>query len=114
MPEEKFQVPADMMVDEESMSREEALAKVAMALTKSDNPQLMSDLDEVEVSMLTALETVGTTTGLEILNIFAKNFENLRVSKDRQGRKELLDIAVEIKRTPERMGRFNNLFRGLK
>lgn len=114
MPEEKMQFPADMSVDEESLSREEALAKVAMSLTKDDNPQLMSDLDESEVSMLSALETVGTVTELNILNVFAKNFENLRVSKDRQGRKELLDIAVEIKRTPEKMGRFQSLFRGLK
>jgi hypothetical protein len=99
--------------DDQNLSREEALAKVSLILARTENPKLLSDIRIEEVSLLTALHVVGDMLDFKILDTFSENFEMLRVSKDRQGRKELLEIASEIRRQPERMGGLGGLSRRL-
>jgi hypothetical protein len=95
--------------DDQNLSREEALAKVSLILARTENPKLLSDITITEVSLLTALHVVGDMLDFKILDVFGENFEMLRVSKERQGRKELLEIASEIRRQPERMGGLGGL-----
>jgi len=99
--------------DDQNLSREEALAKVSLILARTENPKLLSDISITEVSLLTALHTIGDMLDFEILDTFSENFETLRVSKERQGRKELLEIASEIRRQPERLGGLGGLSRRL-
>jgi hypothetical protein len=69
----------------------EYLAKVSMILAKTDNPKIMSDIDIREVGLVSALSTIGQVLDYEIINDFVhENFLQLRVSKDRKGRQEIL------------------------
>lgn len=107
-------MPTVNMDDENNLTREEALARVSMILAKTENPKILSDFEPHEVGLITAISTVGEAFDFNIMNLLAKNFSLYRVSKLRQGRKEILEIASEVRRTPERMARggLRSLFRG--
>lgn len=102
------------MDDDDNLSREEALAKVSLILAKTDNPKILSDISISEVSLLTALNTIGDMFDFASVSDFSNNFLLFRVSKERQGRKELLEIASEIRRQPERLGGIKRLFRNIQ
>lgn len=98
---------------DESLTREEALAKVAMILARVENPKIMSELSLPEVSLISALQVYGEIYDFEAIKNFTNNFLQHRVSKDRMGRKEILEIASEVRRLPEKMmgGLRNAIFR---
>lgn len=97
------------MDDDESLTREEALAKVSMILAKTENSKIMTDITIGEVGLISALSTVADTLDYAILKIFEEDFRQHRVSKDRQGRKEILEIASEARRMiPEKMNSWRN------
>ena len=97
--------------DDESMTLEESLAKVAMLLARTDNPKVLSEIDDKEIRLCASLLTVAERMNDKMISNFVNNFLLLRVSNRRKGRTELLEIARGVKEMPEqRFSRLRNLF----
>src|SRR3972149_3623506 len=98
---------------EEVLTTEEALAKVAMILAKTENPKLLTELSIEEIVSISVLASIAEKTENHMLKDFLNNFMYLKVSHQRKGRKELLDIAKSIREEPEKgFGRIRKLFGG--
>jgi hypothetical protein len=90
---------------------DEALARVAMILATTKKKKLLTEIDEAEVVSLACLKVVAAKTKDSMLNDFCDNFMLLRVSKKRQGRKELLEIEKASRQMPEqRLGFLRRFF----
>lgn len=100
-------------IEEENLTSEEALAKVSMILAKSENPKLLSHLSYNEISLLAPLQTISDIAKLKYFQTFINNFLQFRVSLERLGRREMLDIAGGVKHEPEKVKGIRKLFAGL-
>lgn len=108
-------LPAINLDDDEGMTVDEALAKVAMLLAKTENPKVQSEVNETEIRHCAALFVVAEKMQDTMLTSFLQNFLLLRVSKSRKGRSELLEIARAAREIPDqKMGRLKSLFQGLR
>lgn len=117
MPEEMPLGTMPIAIDDtENLTREEALAKVSMILAETKNPKILSDFSEQEIGYMTALRTMAEEYDIKILRTLTDNIAQYRVSKLRMGRKEILEIASEVRRVPERMlrGGMRSLFSGFR
>jgi len=78
-------------VADRPLGTEESLAKSLQELTapKDENIDFLTELDDEEILNLTALRLWGEETGFDIFKNFCIIFERLKVSKFRQGRKEI-------------------------
>lgn len=82
-----------------------------MAETK--NPKVLSQVDDGEIRLCAALYAVAERQNDEMIKIFLSNFLQLRVSHERKGRKEIIDLAKGIKELPNsRFGRLGQIFGG--
>lgn len=100
-------------IEEENLTSEEALARVSMILAKSENPKLLSHLSHDEINQLAPLQTVADFKKLKHIQEFTHNFLQFRVSMERLGRREMLDIAGGVKHEPEKVRGIRKLFGGL-
>lgn len=83
----------DVSDQDENLSVDEALAKVAMFLGKTEDHITMTELDDYELKLVAQLYAVCTKTKDVMITSFLLHFLRLRVSYKRQGRKELLEVA---------------------
>jgi hypothetical protein len=88
--------------EDASLSPEEAQAKIAMLLARSDNLKTLSETTEDEVKLISALSTLGKTYKIPLLNSYIDNYLELKVSLHRQGRKEIADISRPTTGSEER------------
>jgi len=72
---------------------EEAIAQGLLRLWESKNFKIHSDLDDEEILNLSLLYSLGDTTGVKNINKFCDNFLQLRVSRFRLGRREIVTIG---------------------
>jgi len=79
---------------EESLSPEEAQAKIAMLLAKTEHLEVMSELDDDEIKLIAALRTIAKLFNNDVLNTYVDYYLKLKVSRFREGRREIKDIAV--------------------
>lgn len=100
-------------IEEENLTSEEALARVSMILAKTDNPKLLTHLSHDEINLIAPLQTVADLRKIKYLQEFTKNFQLFRVSLERLGRREMLDIAGGVKHEPEKIRGIRKLFGGL-
>lgn len=101
--------------DEESLTQEEAFAKIAMLLGNTRSPKILTELDDREIKLAAALYAVSEKTGDTTIISFLTNFLLLRVSNKREGRKELLEVAKSSRSESEgRLGRLRNFFGGMR
>lgn len=109
---EKYQeIPAVDIDAEEGMTLEESLAKVAMLLAKVHDPRVLSEVNDAEVRYCAALDVVAKKFDNQMLSDFLDSFLLLRISKTREGRRELLQIAKSAREGSDgRMARFRQLF----
>jgi hypothetical protein len=109
--QEQAQVLPVINVDEEdSLTTDEALAKISILLAESKNPKLLSELSEHEIKLCAALYVIGNKFNDSMILDFLLNFLNLRVSLKRKGRDELLQIAKSAREYGDhRMSRLRNL-----
>jgi hypothetical protein len=79
------------------LGAEEALANSLSGLTspKEEAIDFLTELDDEEILNATALKTWADATGFEILSDFVTFFERLRVSRYRQGRREVT-LAISL------------------
>ena len=113
-------IPVELNLDmseDETLSQEEAFAKIALILGETKNPKLLTELDDYEIKLASALFAVSENVSMhdvaeeEMIKKFLENFLKLRVSHKRQGRRELLEIAKSAREIPEqRFSRLRNIF----
>lgn len=105
----------DVSDDMENLSVDEALAKVAMMLGKTDDHKTLTELDDYELKLVAALYAVCEKTKDKMILTFLLNFLRLRVSYKRQGRKELLDVArSSTQREDMKVSRLRQFFSGVR
>jgi hypothetical protein len=78
-------------VAERPIGQEESLARSLQELTtpKDDTVDFHSEFDDEEILYLSALKTWASETGFKVIDDFCTKFERLRVSRFRQGRREI-------------------------
>lgn len=107
-------LPSINLEEDEGMTVDEALAKVAMILAQTKNPTTQTEVDEPEIRAIACLMVVADKMNDKMLKNFCNQFMLLRVSKSRKGRGELLDIARASRDVPEqKLGRLKSLFSGI-
>jgi len=72
---------------------EEALAKGILDLLKSEKTKILSDLDDEEILNLSLLYSWAEITKCDAIKKFCDNFLQLRVSRFRLGRREIVSVA---------------------
>ena len=114
--DELKEIPVVDIDTEEGMTLEESMAKAVMLLgtVKGEHSsKILSEVSDNEVRLCSALFVVAEKTNDTMLKNFLSAFLLLRVSKLRQGRKEILDIARASRDQSEsRMSRIKSLFMG--
>lgn len=105
--------------DQEQLSYDEALSRVALILAETRSPKLLSEIDDMEIRLCSALYAVSESVAMfdvhqeKMILSFLNNFLQLRVSNKRLGRRELLEVAKSAKDIPEqRFSRLRSLFGG--
>lgn len=81
-------------VSNEVYGKEEAIAKILTSLGETKEPRLLSDVDEEEIPLLVALNILGERIDSELVSDAITDFLNLRVSLNRQGRQEMITVAM--------------------
>lgn len=109
------------MTDKEPkvLGTEEAIARLIVELMKTEKGKVkvLSDLDDIEIGVLSLLSTIGENMKIRVIKDFCSNFCKYRVSRFRLGRKEMVDIASFTgEATADRRKRRNikDLFAGLR
>lgn len=75
------------------LGTEEAIAGLIQELLATNSPKTESDLNDEEIAFLAVLDTIGEKNKIDSLKRFCDNFCLYRVSRYRQGRRELVGIA---------------------
>ena len=105
----------DVDSDMENLSVDEALAKVAMFLGKTEDAITMTEIDDTEVKLCAALYAITEKTRDKMIASFLLHFLRLRVSYKRQGRKELLDVTrSSTQREDMKVSRLRQFFSGVR
>jgi len=81
--------------ESEVFGKDEAFARISMELLKTDKyKKILSDLELDEINAIISLLAIGRIVKSDILEKIVNDFLELRVSKDRLGRKEILSFAL--------------------
>lgn len=78
-------------------STEEAQAKAIVQLTESPDPEVLTHLTDIEIKRLSSLSAVADLYGAEVVQTWIKKFIRLRISLQRKGRQEIVEIAKRPK-----------------
>lgn len=89
-------MPTDKSPDvtDEVYGKEESIARILSDLGRTAHPKLLSDVDEEEIPLLVALGILGKRIKSDLVNDSIEDFLNLRVSLNRQGRQEMITVAL--------------------
>jgi hypothetical protein len=111
----KQETPKMISPTDKPVGLEEQVAKGLDELFKTDKFLLFSDLDDEEILNITLLMTWADTLGIQTITDFCRNFLQLRVSRFRLGRREVVSIA-SYSAEPERrkMKSLKDLFAGMR
>jgi len=74
--------------------KEEAMAKILVELSRTESPKLLSDIDEEEIPILIGLGRLKDKLNSDLLGSCIKEFLEYRVSLHRQGRQEMITVAL--------------------
>jgi competence protein ComGF len=86
-----------------------------MLLAKTEDPQTLTELDDQEIKLCSALYAVAQHTNDAMIANFLLHFLRLRVSNKRKGRQELLDVARSGQAREElRSSRLKQFFSGIR
>jgi hypothetical protein len=79
---------------EREIDTEMANAAAITALTQGTDVEHLSELDDREIPLLMSLRAQAANYKLPMLNEIADSFESLKVSRNRQSRRELIDALM--------------------
>ena len=77
-----------------SMTADEAKAQAVLLLSQRVRPELLTELSDEEIKLIAIIETVGEYAENDVLLTFAEKIKLNRVSLNRQGVKEIIQVAV--------------------
>ena len=83
--------------DDDMMTSELAQARAIIQLTESKDPEILTHLTDLEIKKLSSLSVVADLWKSKVLSTWIKKFIRLRISLDREGRKEIVEIAKKPK-----------------
>ena len=89
---------------------EEAQAKAVMTLTRRENIEMLSDLGDDEIKLLTSLSAVGEELKDPLILKVCNSFAVYRVSKSRMGRKEIARMVGSMREEQEKMSKLKRIF----
>lgn len=72
---------------------DESLAQAINVLTETKKKKILSELEQKEIFYISILYAQSKEFNDDLLNDFLKQFLILRISKERNGRKEIVEIA---------------------
>ena len=107
-------------LSQEIFGMDEATARIAVELSKmnkqdEDKAKMLTDLFIDEIPHVAGYFTIASAFDLPIFKDFILNFLQMRISKDRLGRRELVGIASGTQETKEKVKQgLQSLFSGLK
>lgn len=84
---------ASKMMDNDPTSSDEAQAKAVNTLAETKNYRTMTEMSNIEIGLLAALDSVYTEMDDSLGKAFVKNFALWKVSHERKGRGELASLA---------------------
>jgi hypothetical protein len=98
----------------EIITTDEAMAKITMELAKPSNIKAMSEVNWREVIIISALWSVANEMKDDLLKTFLTTYLELKISKERKGRGELIDMGKVGRQIEQEKGRLSRLFSGFK
>lgn len=108
------EMPSDIL-DRDVVGMDDAIGKIAMALSERKHPELLTELSDEEVKNISILLTIATEEELDFLVTFVENFIRLRVSLNRKGVKEIIELTKGTQQPEKQMReKLKNMFLGLK
>lgn len=97
------------------MGEEEARAQSLLELLEKTKPELLSDLNDEEIHYMALLLTWAKQIKCKILVEFCNNFMNLRVSRNRMGRREIVfAVSLVAERMRGKPKTIKDLFAGIR
>lgn len=99
---------------------DEATARIAVELSRlykeeEDKAKMLTDLFMDEIPHVAGFYTIADKFSLPMFKDFILNFLQMRIAKDRLGRRELVGIASGTQETKEKVRQgLQSLFSGLK
>lgn len=102
------QIMLNVPEEQQSFNIEEAIGRISIILAESKNPKALSDLDDSEIRLISALIAVAEHINDQMVKTFIENLLVLKVSHMRKGRREIIDLARGI-RDQQQMGWANRI-----
>jgi hypothetical protein len=104
------QIMLNVPEEQQTFNVEEAIGRISIILAESKNPKALSDLDDSEIRLISALIAVAESDDVkdQMLQSFISNLLVLKVSHMRKGRREIIDLARGI-RDQQQMGWANRV-----
>jgi hypothetical protein len=91
-PNVNVNIPADELMADVS-TQEEALAKVTVLLADKKKREVITDLNDEEIKLMSAITAVSKSYKMTMAKDFINELMLLRISKNRLGRKEIIDLS---------------------
>lgn len=81
----------------EVSSTEEAQARAIVQLTESPDPEILTQLTDIEIKRLAVLSAIADLYHSDVIKKIIEKFIRLRISYNRKGREEIVEIAKKPK-----------------
>lgn len=91
----------DQFKQDEYLSEEEARAKIATMLANRNNLEMLSELNDFEIFQLSVVVSIAQKYEIPIVKLFTDNMLGFKVSRGREGRREIKDVAAPVYRPPQ-------------
>lgn len=102
--------------ESEVLGKDEAFGRIVIELLRTRERRVLSDVVDEEIKLLTGLDIVAEKLDSDLLRGVEDTFLDLRVSRNRIGRQELMAIALasRMEGMGPRKASVDKLFAGLK
>lgn len=89
----KDQAYSDMSAQSEVFTSEHAQAKAIVQLTESKDPEILTHLKDNEIAMFSSLSVLANVYSSDSMKMWITKFIRFRISLERKGRGEVVEIA---------------------
>ena len=105
------QVYEQMDKQNDVYSPDEATAKAISELTSTKNIEALSHFSDAEIKQLSFMHTLAKEYHIDVINTYIEKFGRFRISLNRRGRGEIVDVSKEKKSSgfPMNFGKLNRL-----
>lgn len=94
-----------------SMTDENDMAKTVKELSTVEKRNILSELNDREISILTRMKSIATLTGITEFEDIVNDYMLMKISRNRQSRKEMVDVLKaslinEIEKAKNQLNQF--------